>query len=113
MDRKVSEATRSSWRSRLRQVSGATLTLTVTGALARIITLLTQMVIAREFGVSIFSDAYFATQNVPELFNEFLVVGFSMAFIPIFVEYRITHGVDEAWKFVSSFLFLSTLVSLV
>jgi putative peptidoglycan lipid II flippase len=102
----------SSWRSRFEQVSGATLALVVTGTLARIITLLTQMVIADEFGVSTSSDAYFAMEKVPELFVAFIAVGFSTVFIPMFAEYRTTQGEDEAWKFASSFFFLSTIVSL-
>lgn len=102
----------SEWRSRLRQVSGATLALVVTGTSGRIITSLTQMVIAHEFGVSIFSDAYFATQSIPELFADLIAVSFSMIFIPMFAEYRITQGEDEAWKFASSFILLSAIVSL-
>jgi len=102
----------SSWRSPFERVSGATLALVVTGTLARIITLLTQMVIAGEFGASTSSDAYFAMEKVPELFVAFIAVGFSTVFIPMFAEYRTTQGEDEAWKFASSFFFLSTIVSL-
>ena len=68
MDRMDRGVAFSSWRSRFKRVSGATLALVVTGTLGRVITLLTQMVIAREFGVSMFSDAYFAMAIVPELF---------------------------------------------
>ena len=112
MDRVDRGVAFSIWRSHFERVSGATLALVVTGTLARIITLLTQMVIADEFGVSIFSDAYFAMEKVPELSVAFIAVGFSTVFIPMFAEYRTTQGEDEAWKFASSFLFLSTIVSL-
>jgi putative peptidoglycan lipid II flippase len=112
MDRMDRGVAFSSWRSRFERVSGATLALVVTGTLGRVITLLTQMVIAREFGVSMFSDAYFAMAIVPELFVSFIAVGFSTIFIPMFAEYRITQGEHEAWRFASSFLFLSTIVSL-
>lgn len=101
------------WRSRLQTVSGATLALIVTGTLTRLITSLTQIVIAREFGLSVLSDAYFATENVPELFMGFVVVGLSMVFIPVFTGYRVTRGEDEAWRFASSFFFLSAFVSFI
>ena len=110
MDSMDKEVTSSGWRSRFRQVSGATLALIVTGTLTRVITLLTQTVIAREFGLSVFSDAYFATENIPELFIDFVTIGFSMVFIPMFTRYRVTGEENEAWKFASSFFFLSALL---
>jgi len=101
------------WRSRLQTVSGATLALIAMGILTRLITSMTQIVIAREFGLSLLSDAYFATENVPELFMGFVVVGLSMVFIPAFTGYRVTQGEDEAWRFASSFFFLSAFVSFI
>jgi putative peptidoglycan lipid II flippase len=112
VDSEIKKATLYSWRSRLKSVGGATAALIVTGILTRGITLLTQAVIAREFGLSEFSDAYFVTENVPELFLEFVAIGFSMVFIPTFTRYRVAGDEDEARKFASSFLFLSTFVSI-
>jgi len=108
----ANEATASTWRSRCEYIPGATLVLAVTGTLGRIITLITQTIIAREFGLSVFSDAYFAMEKVPELLISFVAAGFSAAFIPMFAEYRVSQGEDEAWRFASSFLFLSLIVSL-
>jgi len=112
MDSMDKGVTSSGWRSRFRQVSGATLALIFTGTLTRVITLLTQIVIAREFGLGVFSDAYFATENIPELFIDFVAISFSMVFIPMFTRYRVTGEENEAWKFASSFFFLSALVSM-
>lgn len=106
------EVAYSNWSSRLRRVSGATLVLVGAAILCRTITLLTQMVIAQEFGVSMFSDAYFAMEQVPELFLSLVALGISSVFIPMFTEYRITQGEDEAVRFISSFFFLSTIISL-
>lgn len=103
----------STWRSRFQDITGATLVLAITGTLARIITLVTQTIIAREFGLSAYSDAYFAMEKVPELLISFVAVGFSATFIPMFAETRIRQGEDEAWEFASSFLFLSLIVSLI
>ncbi|MDX1524250.1 MAG: lipid II flippase MurJ, partial [Anaerolineae bacterium] len=113
MPKMALKAADSGWQLRFQQVSGATLALIITGTLARVITLLTQMVIAREFGISILSDAFFVAQNVPELFYEFLAAGFSLVFIPLFAKYRLSQGKEEAWRFASGFLYLSGLVSLV
>jgi putative peptidoglycan lipid II flippase len=109
MDREVIVSSR---RSRLQHVPGLTLLLAVTGTLGRVITLITQTIIARELGLSMLSDAYFATEKVPELLISFVAAGFSATFIPMFAQYRISQGDDEAWKFASSFLLLSLLVSL-
>lgn len=48
---------------RFQQVFGATLALVSMGTVSRVITFLTEMVIASDFGASLFSDAYFATQK--------------------------------------------------
>jgi putative peptidoglycan lipid II flippase len=113
VDRKDGGDVISGWKIHLQSVPGATLALIVMGILTRFVTLLTQMVIAREFGLSVFSDAYFATENIPEHFLEFVAIGFSMVFIPMFTGYRINRGEHEAWKFASSFFFLSSAVSIV
>lgn len=109
MDREVIVSGRG---SRLQHVPGLTLLLAVTGTLGRVITLITQTIIARELGLSTLSDAYFAVEKVPELLISFVAAGFGATFIPMFAEYRIGQGEDEAWKFASSFLFLSLIVSL-
>jgi putative peptidoglycan lipid II flippase len=113
MDRSDREIRPSAWQSRLRQIFGATLVLVITGILTRVMMLLTQVVIAQKFGLSASSDAYLATENIPEIFLDFVAVGFSMVFIPMFTQCRIVQGEDEAWKFASSFLLLSTSVSAV
>lgn len=99
--------------SRLGHLSGTTLLLVLTGIFSRGITLLTQIVIAYRFGVSIFSDAYFAVENVPELFMEFVGIGLSMAFIPMFAEYRIAKSEGDARQFANAFLLVTTAVSVI
>ncbi|MCL4295424.1 MAG: murein biosynthesis integral membrane protein MurJ [Anaerolineae bacterium] len=113
MESSVKEPVLSVWRSRFQQVSGATLALTITGVLTRVITLLTQVIIAREFGLGIDSDAFFVTLSIPELFISFVGFGLSMAFIPLYTKYRATRGEDEAWTLSSSFFVLATFVSII
>jgi putative peptidoglycan lipid II flippase len=99
-------------RSRLQRLSGATAALVIFGGVTRLLTLLTQIVIAREFGLSIAADAYFITENIPELFLEFIAIGFSLVFIPMFTAYRRREGEESARRFASGFFLLATAVSL-
>jgi putative peptidoglycan lipid II flippase len=91
---------------------GSTFLLISSAILARIVTILFQIIIAHELGVSQFSDAYFAVEQVPELFLGLVSLGISSLFIPIFTEHRVNHGEEQASRFANSFLFLSTILSL-
>ena len=98
---------------RLRQVSGATLIMVLTGLLTRALTVITQIVIADQFGASIFTDAYFVTETIPDLFIALVAGGLAMTFIPTFTRHQINQGDDEAWHFAGSFLLVTTLFSVV
>jgi putative peptidoglycan lipid II flippase len=93
----------SKWGLQLRQVHGATIALVVTGVLGRAISLLTYMVIASQFGLSIASDAFFAAENVPELCINFLAFGLCTVFIPLYFERKVGEGDEKAEQFASSF----------
>ena len=69
----IGQQTLATWRVRLRQISGATIVLIFASLFGRILTLLTQVVIAREFGAGALSDAIFATEAVRELFMDVLL----------------------------------------
>ena len=105
--------TLSSWQRRLAEVSGAALALMIINILGRGVTVLTQMVIAREFGATIYAEAFFATEVIPELFTSLVAGGFGMVFIPLFAQYRLEQGEAGAWRFASAFLVISTLFSIV
>ena len=100
------------WRKRLTQLSSATIALIVIGIVSRVVTVATQIAIAREFGATIYSDAYFATETIPELFIDLVANGFSMAFIPLIMYYRFSESERSAKEFISTFLIGTTLFSI-
>jgi putative peptidoglycan lipid II flippase len=95
------------------RVSRATLILIAAAILGRLITLLFQMAIANQFGNSIYSDAYFVVEVIPELFLGLISLGISTVFIPMYTKVRIMSGESGAHKFASSFFFLSVIISLI
>ncbi len=69
--------------------------------ISRILGFIRDMVIARYFGASLFSDAFFAAFKIPNLFRELFAEGaMSAAFIPVLTEYDEKHGGNEAEKLV-------------
>lgn len=104
---------RSAWSVTLQQVSGATIALAVTGLLGRGISLLTHMVIASEFGLSVASDAFFAAENVPELCIDFLAFSLCTVFIPMYADYKARSGDEKARQLADSFHIFSAAVSAV
>jgi len=98
--------------SRFRQVPQAALAIAALAVAVRLLTFLTQAIIAREFGASSLSDAYFAAESVILLLTDLIVVGFTMAFIPAFAKQRAARDEGEARKFANSFGLFSIAVSL-
>ncbi len=69
--------------------------------ISRILGFIRDMVIARYFGASGFSDAFFAAFKIPNLFRELFAEGaMSSAFIPVLTEYDVTLGTRDANKLV-------------
>jgi putative peptidoglycan lipid II flippase len=70
----------------LAAVSGMTMLSRVTG-------LLRELLIARAFGASAFTDAFFVAFRIPNLLRRLFAEGaFSQAFVPILAEYKIQKG---------------------
>lgn len=75
----------------LATVSGMTM-------LSRITGLVRELLIARAFGASAFTDAFFVAFRIPNLLRRLFAEGaFSQAFVPILAEYKNKRG-DEATK---------------
>jgi putative peptidoglycan lipid II flippase len=69
--------------------------------ISRILGFIRDMVIARYFGASGFSDAFFAAFKIPNLFRELFAEGaMSSAFIPVLTEYDVNRGKKEANRLV-------------
>lgn len=70
-------------------VGKATLTIAVFSLLAKLLGLARDAVFSHQFGASGMIDAYFAAFRVPDFIYNLLILGtFSVAFIPVFSEYR-------------------------
>ena len=60
--------------------------------LSRLLGYIRDMLIARLFGASIFTDAFFIAFKIPNLFRRFFAEGaFSNAFVPVLTEYKEKH----------------------
>jgi putative peptidoglycan lipid II flippase len=69
--------------------------------ISRILGFVRDMVIARYFGASGFTDAFFAAFKIPNLFRELFAEGaMSSSFIPVLTEYNETKGKEEADRLV-------------
>lgn len=82
--------------------------------LNKVLGLLRQYLITKEFGFSAEIDAFNVANNMPDLiFALFSGGALAMAFIPVFAEYLDTKGSELSWKLfskVTSILFLITIV---
>lgn len=87
---------------------GAALTLSLATLLTRTATFVTQTVIAHQFGTSADADAYFAAEHILLLLGDFIVIGFGIAFIPLWMEYQVRCGAREAHAFANAFISLVT-----
>lgn len=69
--------------------------------ISRILGFIRDMVIARFFGASDLTDAFFAAFKIPNLFRELFAEGaMSSAFIPVLTEYDVSQGKQEANRLV-------------
>ena len=83
--------------------------------LSRLLGYLRDMLIARLFGASIATDAFFIAFKIPNLFRRFFAEGaFSNAFIPVLTEYKETHDRKSLSEFLNAqFGALSTVLGMV
>jgi len=78
----------------LATISGLTMLSRVTG-------LIREFLIARAFGASAFTDAFFVAFRIPNLLRRLFAEGaFSQAFVPILAEYKNQQGDQEAKKLI-------------
>lgn len=77
-------------------VSGATL-------LSRILGFVRDIVIAGYFGAGLYSDAFFVAFRIPNIFRRLFAEGsLSISFIPVFSEYLVKKGKNEAFSLAGS-----------
>lgn len=82
--------------------------------LNKVIALVRQTLIARQFGFSPEIDAFNVANNIPDLlFSLFSGGALAMAFIPVFTEHIEKHGKDLSWKLfskIANIIFLLTVI---
>ena len=74
----------------------STLQITIFSILGILVSFVTQMIIAANFGATIERDAYFAAVVVPTYITTVLLGSLTVTFIPIFIEYEIKKSREEA-----------------
>lgn len=102
-------------RNPVRGIFGNTILLSLIGLLNRSLTVITQIVIAGYFGMSIQADAYSAVEIIPDLFIVLIGSGLSMAFIPYYDRFRGAENDAEQQAdqhFASAFISVITLLFL-
>jgi len=60
------------------------------------------LVLAWLFGAGAHMDAYWAAASAPDLFNTVLIGSLQITLIPVFIQYIVQQGEEEAWKVASS-----------
>ncbi len=79
--------------------------------LSRIFGFIRDMVIAWSFGAGLSSDAFFVAFRIPNLLRRLFGEGsLSIAFIPIFTQYLVDHGKEEAFRFARSALLILSFI---
>ncbi|MEC8147433.1 MAG: murein biosynthesis integral membrane protein MurJ [Pseudomonadota bacterium] len=86
-----------------RKIIGSTTVIGKMTLLSRLLGYLRDMLIARLFGASIYTDAFFIAFKIPNLFRRFFAEGaFSTAFIPVLTEYHETRNKNNLNLFLDS-----------
>jgi len=98
----------------MKKLTIASLIMTSSLLLSRIIGFVRDATIASEFGSGVQTDAYFAAFQLPD-FLSYLVAGgaFSLTFIPIFTAYLVKNEEDKGWKLYSIIISIMTVVLVV
>lgn len=89
-----------------------TLQITVFSILGILISFVTQIIVAANFGATMERDAYFAAVAVPFYITAVLLGSLPVTFIPILIKYETKKSKEEVWKVASTFTNLTFLVLL-
>ncbi|MBG9989131.1 murein biosynthesis integral membrane protein MurJ [Aerococcaceae bacterium DSM 111176] len=79
-----------------------TITVILLTILAKLFGFARNIVLSYFFGASAVSDAYLVALSIPEVLYDFIIIGISTSFIPIFSQVRLREGDNEAIKFTNN-----------
>ncbi|MCI2426574.1 murein biosynthesis integral membrane protein MurJ [Candidatus Acetothermia bacterium] len=88
----------------------ATIILTIGILFCRILGFVREMVIAHIFGATAETDAFLIALIIPNLFAGLMANAITFAFIPVFTEYRVKQGDQDAWRITSTLINLTLVV---
>lgn len=95
------------------QLFKASLLLAFFFGLNKIVALIRQIIIARQFGLTADIDAFNVANNYPDLIVSLISAGaISFAFIPVLSEYKQNFGLKQSWKLfsnIANLVFLTTI----
>lgn len=87
-----------------------TLQITFLSILGILVSFVTQIIVAANFGTTMERDAHFAAIVVPAYVTAVLLGSLTVTFVPIFIEYETKKSKAEAWRVASIFTNLTFLV---
>lgn len=85
-------------------VTQATLILIIGTLLSRVLGFVREMVIAHMFGATAETDAFLIAFIIPGVFAGLVASAITVAFIPVFTEYRLKQGEEDAWRIASTLI---------
>ncbi len=88
-------------------VAQATIILIIGTVLSRILGFVRDMVIAHQFGAAAETDAFLIAFIIPGVFAGMVASALTVAFIPVFTEYRLKQGEEDAWRIASTLINVS------
>ena len=91
-------------------VTQATLILIIGTLLSRVLGFVREMVIARYFGATAETDAFLIAFLIPGVFAGLVASAITVAFIPVFTEYRLKQGEEDAWRIASTLINLIVVI---
>ena len=91
----------------------AALLIIVGTVVSRMLGFVRETVIAYQFGATAQTDAYLVALIIPQLIAGTIIGAITVSFLPVFTEYRLEHGEEEAWKIGNTVINLSTIFLLV
>jgi len=85
-------------------VAQATIILIIGMMLSRVLGFVRELVIAHMFGATAATDAYLIAFIIPDVFAGLVAGAITVAFIPVFTEYRLKQSEEDAWQIASTLI---------
>jgi putative peptidoglycan lipid II flippase len=89
----------------------AAIIVTASVLISRVLGFFREWALAHQVGSNALTDAYYAAFTIPDILNYLLAGGaLSVTFVPVFLEYFMSHREEDAWRIFSTVLTTMTIV---